>query len=109
MRTFIYHDNIENVSEILANLFNKYTDPHIIDWCLNKNIIDNNNVTNDILRSKDSNFQRFVDAVSSQNFDPTQITLTSNVQTYNQIFPNDRTTLVTFMKFVLGLSYLLLD
>jgi hypothetical protein len=107
MRTSIYYDNIDNVSEILAKFFNKYTDSHIKEWCLNKNII--NNITNNILRSKDRNFQRFVDAVTSQDIDPTQITITSNVQTYQQIFPNDCATLVTFMKFVLGLTYLLLD
>jgi hypothetical protein len=106
MRTSIYHDNIDNLSDILARFFNKYTDPHILDWCLKKNIIKN---TNEILRSKDANFQRFVDAVTSQDFDPTQIILTSNVQIYQQMFPNDRMTLVTFMKFVLGLTYLLLD
>jgi hypothetical protein len=109
MRTSIYYDNIDNVSEILAKFFNKYIDSHIINWCLSKNIIGTNNVTNNLLKPKDRNFQRFVDAVTSRNVDPTQITLTSNVQIYQQIFPNDRTTLVTFMKFVLGLTYLLLD
>jgi hypothetical protein len=108
MRTSIYHDNIDNISSILANFFNKYTNSHIIEWCLNKNII--NNITNNILRPKDRNFQRFVDAVTSQDIDdPTQITITSNVQAYTQIFPNGCTTLVTFMKYVLGLTYLLLD
>src|SRR3954463_3380154 len=109
MRTSIYHDNIDNVSEILARFFNKYTDPHIIHWCLNNNIINNNANANNILMSKDRNFQRFVDAVTSQDVDPTQITLTNNIQTYQQIFPNDRTTFVTFMKFILGLTYLLLE
>ncbi|GET01039.1 hypothetical protein GLOIN_2v1773379 [Rhizophagus clarus] len=106
MRTSIYHDNIENVSEILANFFNKYTHSHIMNWYFNKNIINN---TNEVLRPKDRNFQRFVDAVTSQDVDPTQITLISDVQTYQQMFPNNCTTLVTFMKFVLGLTYLLLD
>ncbi|GET01036.1 hypothetical protein GLOIN_2v1773380 [Rhizophagus clarus] len=109
MRTSIYHDNIDNVSEILARFFNKYTDPHIIHWCLNKNIIDNKATNaNEILKPKDRNFQRFVDAVTSQNVDPTRIILTSNTQTYQHIFPNDRVAFVTFMKFVLGLTYLLL-
>jgi hypothetical protein len=106
MRTSIYHDNIDNVSEILAKFFNKYTNYHIINWCLKKNIINN---TNEILRPKDRNFQRFVDAVTSRIVDPTQIILISDVRTYQQIFPNGCTTLVTFMKFVLGLTYLLLD
>ncbi|GBC37353.1 uncharacterized protein OCT59_003412 [Rhizophagus irregularis] len=108
MRTSIYHDNIDNVSEILANFFNKYTHPRIIDWCLTKNIIVDNN-TNEVLRPKDYNFQRFVDAITSRDLDPTQITLISDVQTYEQIFPNDSMILVTFMKFVLGLTYLILD
>ncbi|PKY41581.1 hypothetical protein RhiirA4_455185 [Rhizophagus irregularis] len=109
MRTSIYYDNIDNVSEILAKFFNRYTDSHILEWCLNKNIIDINNIKNNILRPKDHNFQRFVDAVTNRNVDPTQITPTSNVQIYQKIFPDDRTTLVTFMKFILGLTYLLLD
>ncbi|GBB89249.1 hypothetical protein RclHR1_15930001 [Rhizophagus clarus] len=109
MRTSIYYDNIDNVSEILAKFFNNYTDPLIIEWCLNQNIIDINNVTNNILIAKDRNFQRFVDAVTNQDVDPAQITPTSSVQIYQRIFPNDRTALTTFMKFVLGLTYLLLD
>ncbi|CAB4383827.1 unnamed protein product [Rhizophagus irregularis] len=109
MRTSIYYDNIDNVSEILAKFFNRYTDSHILEWCLNKNIIDINNIKNNILRPKDRNFQRFIDAVTNRNVDPTQITPTSNVQIYQKIFPDDRTTLVTFMKFILGLTYLLLD
>ncbi|EXX59501.1 uncharacterized protein OCT59_003411 [Rhizophagus irregularis] len=108
MRTSIYHDNIDNVSEILAKFFNKYTHSRIKDWCLTKNIIVDNN-TNEVLRSKDYNFQRFVDAITSRDLDPTQITLISDVHTYEQFFPNDRTSLVAFMKFVLGLTYLLLD
>ncbi|PKY19066.1 hypothetical protein RhiirB3_468951 [Rhizophagus irregularis] len=58
MRTSIYYDNIDNVSEILAKFFNRYTDSHILEWCLNKNIIDINNIKNNILRPKDRNFQR---------------------------------------------------
>ncbi|CAB5216643.1 hypothetical protein RhiirA5_406322 [Rhizophagus irregularis] len=103
-RTSIYHDNIDNVSEILAKFLNKYIDPHIINWWLNKN----NNTTSVILRSKDIYFQRFVDAVTSRDFDPTQIKLTSNVRIYQQIFPDDMM-LVNFMKFVLGLTHLLSD
>ncbi|RGB30194.1 hypothetical protein C1646_671888 [Rhizophagus diaphanus] len=109
MRTSIYHDNIDNVSEILAKFLNKYIHPHIINWWLNKN----NNTTSEILISKDIYFQRFVDAVTSRDFDPTEIILTSNVRIYQQIFPDDdhddHMMLVTFMKFVLGLTYLLLD
>src|SRR5262249_13239943 len=105
-RTFIFHDNIYYVSEILANFLNKYTDPPIITLCINKNII--NGVTK-ILNPKDWDFQRFVDAVTSQNIDLTELTLTNNVQIYQQIFPNDRTELVKFMKFILGLSYLLIE
>ncbi|CAB4407928.1 unnamed protein product [Rhizophagus irregularis] len=108
MRTSIYHDNIDNVSEILAKFFNKYTHSRIKYWCLTKNIIVDNN-TKEVLRPKDYNFQRFVDAITSRDLDPTQITLISDVQTYEQFFPNDRKSLVTFMKFVLGLTYLLLD
>ncbi|PKK73005.1 hypothetical protein RhiirC2_847975 [Rhizophagus irregularis] len=104
-RTSIYHDNIDNVSEILANFFNRYMDPHIFNWCQRENVI-NNNMTN-VLKPNDRNFQRFVDAVTSQNIDPTKHTLTENIQIYQQIFPNNFTSLVTFMKFVLGISYLL--
>ncbi|CAB5212292.1 hypothetical protein RhiirA5_428103 [Rhizophagus irregularis] len=107
MRTSIYHDNIDNVSEILAKFFNKYTHPRIIDWCLNKKLIIDNNA-NEVLRSKDRNFQRFVDAVTSQDVDPSIITLTS-IQKYQEIFLNDSMILVTFMKFILGLTYLILD
>ncbi|RGB30191.1 hypothetical protein C1646_765634 [Rhizophagus diaphanus] len=107
MRTSIYHDNIDNVSEILTKVFNKYTHPRIIDWCLTKNIIVDNN-TNEVLRPKDYNFQRFADAITSRDLDPTQIILISDVQTYEQIFPNDSMILITFMKFVLGLTYLIL-
>ncbi|CAB4383825.1 unnamed protein product [Rhizophagus irregularis] len=107
MRTSIYHDNIDNVSEILAKFFNKYTHPRIIDWCLNKKIIIDNNA-NEVLRSKDRNFQRFVDAVTSHDIDPSIISLTS-IQKYQEIFLNDSMILVTYMKFVLGLTYLLLD
>ncbi|RGB30192.1 hypothetical protein C1646_765635 [Rhizophagus diaphanus] len=105
MRTSIYYDNIENVSRILAKFFNKYTHTRIKDWCLSKNIIVDNNI-NEVLRPKDYNFQRFVDAITSRDLDPTQIILISDVQTYEQFFPNDRRSLVTFMKFVLGLTYL---
>ncbi|CAB4388446.1 unnamed protein product [Rhizophagus irregularis] len=104
-RSSIYHDNIDNVSEILANFFNKYMDPHILNWCRSKNVI-NNNTTN-VLKPNDRNFQRFVDAVTSQNIDPTKLTLTNNIQIYKQMFSNNFTSLVTFMKFVLGISYLL--
>ncbi|RIA94273.1 hypothetical protein C1645_818263 [Glomus cerebriforme] len=106
MRTAIYYDNIDNISEILANLFNKYTHPYIINWCQHKNIVDNN-ATN-ILRPKD---RKFVDAVTSQNINITQITLATDTQQmyqmYQQIFSDGHTSLLTFMKFVLGLTYLL--
>ena len=46
---------------------------------------------------------------TSRNIDPTELTLTDNVQKYQQIFRNEHTELVKFMKFVLGLSYLLLE
>ncbi|PKC03430.1 hypothetical protein RhiirA5_503438 [Rhizophagus irregularis] len=104
-RSSIYYDNIDNVSEILANFFNRYMDPHILNWCRRENVI-NNNTTN-VLKPNDRNFQRFVDAVTSQNIDPTKHTLTENIQIYQQIFPNNFTSLITFMKFVLGISYLL--
>ncbi|CAB5382456.1 uncharacterized protein OCT59_003665 [Rhizophagus irregularis] len=104
-RSSIYHDNIDNVSEILSNLFNTYMDPHIVNWCRHGNII-NNNTTN-VLNPRDRNFQRFVDAVTNQNIDPTKIILTDNAQIYQQIFLNNFTSLVTFMKFVLGITYLL--
>ncbi|CAB4407930.1 unnamed protein product [Rhizophagus irregularis] len=60
------------------------------------------------LRSKDRNFQRFVDAVTSQDIDPSIITITlMSIQKYQEIFLNDSMILVNFMKFVLGLTYLL--
>ncbi|GBC06711.1 hypothetical protein RclHR1_00700010 [Rhizophagus clarus] len=104
-RSSISHDNIDNVSEILANFFNRYMDPHITNWCRRENVI-NINALN-VLRPKDRNFQRFVDAVTSQNIDPTKLTLTDSIQIYQQIFPKNFTSLVTFMKFVLGTTYLL--
>ncbi|GBC06715.1 hypothetical protein RclHR1_00700014 [Rhizophagus clarus] len=101
-RTSIYHDNINNISEILANFFNLYI------MNLHEDVINNNNnITNVFLKPKDRNFQRFVDAVTSRNIDPTNLVLTYNIQTYQQIFPNNLTSLVTFMKFVLGITYLL--
>lgn len=106
-RSSISYDNIDNVSEILANFFNNYMDPHITNWYLRENVININ--TSNVLRSKDRNFQRFVDEVTSQNIDPTKLTLTDNIQKYEQIFPNNFTSLLTFMKFVLGLTYLLKD
>ncbi|GBC05295.1 hypothetical protein RclHR1_06160006 [Rhizophagus clarus] len=99
-RTSIYHDNIDNISEILANFFNLYI------MNLHEDVI-NNNATNAFLKPKDRNFQRFVDAVTSRNIDPTNLALTYNIQTYQQIFPNNLTSHVTFMKFVLGITYLL--
>ena len=99
-RFTIYYDNIDHVSEISAKFFNKYMEPRIIDWCRN------NNLTN-ILNPKVREFQRFIDAITSQNIDPTKITLTVNVQNYQQIFPDNLMSLVTFMKFVFGLTYLL--
>ena len=104
-RSSIHHDNINNVSEILANFFNKYMDPRIINWCLHKNIISND--TTNVLRAKDRNFQRFVDLVTSQKIDPKELILTDNIQTYQQIFPNNFISLATFMKFVLGVTHLL--
>src|SRR5437762_1307645 len=100
-RSYISHDNIERVSEISASLFNLYTDPHIINWCQQNQII----VTN-ILNPRDRYFQRFMDSVTSQSIDPTRIILTTDIQIYQQIFPS-LTSFVTFMKFVLGLTYLL--
>jgi hypothetical protein len=104
-RSSISHDNIDNLSEILANFFNRYMDPHIMNWCRRKNVI-NDNVSK-VLNPKDRNFQRFVDAVTNQNIDLTSLTLTDNIETYQQIFPINFTSLVTFMKFVLGVTYLL--
>src|SRR3954470_14763725 len=98
-RSTIYHDNIDRVAEISANFFNKYTAPHIIHWCQRNHIIANN-LTN-ILNPKDRDFQRFIDAITDQNIDPTRITLTVNIKTYQNNFPNNLTSLVTFMKFVL--------
>lgn len=104
-RSYISHDNIERVSEISASLFNLYTDPHIIIWCQQNQIIANN-LTN-ILNPRDRYFQRFMDSVTSQRIDPTRIILTTDIQIYQQIFPNNLTSFITFMKFVLGLTYLL--
>ncbi|GBC06574.1 hypothetical protein RclHR1_06930003 [Rhizophagus clarus] len=107
-RSSISHDNIDNVSEILANFFNRYMeymDPQILNWCRCRNVINDN--TKNILSSKDLNFQRFVDAITSQNINPTNLTLTDNIQAYQRIFPNNLTSIVTFMKFVLGITYLL--
>ncbi|CAB4388445.1 unnamed protein product [Rhizophagus irregularis] len=83
-RSSIYYDNIDNISEILANFFNRYVDPHYLNWCQRENVI-NNNTTN-VLKLNDRNFQKFVDAVTSQNIDPTKHTLTENI-IYQQIFP----------------------
>lgn len=98
-RTSIYHDNIDNVSEILANFFNLYI------MSLHENVV--NNIMTIFLKPKDRNFQKFVDAITSQNIDPTKLALTYNIQTYQQIFSNNLTSLATFMKFVLGITYLL--
>src|ERR1700722_11362368 len=105
IRSSISYDNINNVSEILANVFNKYTHSHIKDWCIRNNVI-HSNATN-VLRPQDRNFQKFIDAVTSQNINITQITLKNNTQTYQQIFSNHNMSLVTFIKFILRLSYLL--
>jgi hypothetical protein len=107
MRSSIYHDNIDNVSEKLADLFNAYMNTNIINWCQRENVIDAN--TSNVLSPKDPDFRRFVDAITSQDVDPTKLTLTDNIQIYQQIFPNNFTSLVTFMKFVLGVTYLLRD
>ncbi|GBC06712.1 hypothetical protein RclHR1_00700011 [Rhizophagus clarus] len=80
-------------------------DPHILNWCQRENVI--NNTTTNILNPRDRNFQRFVDAVTNQNIDPMKLTITDNIQIYQQIFSNNFTSLATFMKFVLGVTYLL--
>ena len=72
-----------------------------------QNIISND--TTNVLRPKDRNFQRFVDLVTSQKIDPKELTLTDNIQTYQQNFPNNFISLATFMKFVLGVTHLLRD
>lgn len=101
-RSTIYHDNIDNVSGILADLFNKYMDPTILNWCRHKNID-----TTSVLNPKDPNFRKFVDAVTSRDIDPKLLTLTNNIEIYQQIFHNNFPSLTTFMKFVLGTTYLL--
>jgi hypothetical protein len=103
-RSSISHDNIYNLSEISANFFNKYTDPHIKDWCQRNHIIANNSAN--ILNPKNPDYQRFIDAVTRKSIDPAQIVLTTNIRTYQQIFPNNLS-FVKFMKFVLGVTYLL--
>src|SRR6266498_277968 len=105
MRSSIYHDNINNVSRISANFFNRYTHQHIIYWCQLNHIIANNSMN--ILNPQSRDFQRFIDAVTSQNVDPTQITLIPNIQTYQQNLSVLSVNLKTFMEFVLGLTYLL--
>src|SRR5687767_2906268 len=100
-RTSIFYDNIDYISEIPANLFNIYTDPHIINWCQQNQIITN------ILNPRDRDFKRFMDSVTSQSIDPNRMTLTDNIEIYQRIFPYNLTSFTKFMKFVLGLTYLL--
>ena len=104
-RSSIFHDNIDHVSERVADFFNKYTDPLIINWCQRESVIDN--TTTLLLKPNDVNFQIFIDAVTCQSVIPTKITLTAHVLIYEQIFPRNHTPLITFMKFVLGMTYLL--
>ncbi|CAB4389442.1 unnamed protein product [Rhizophagus irregularis] len=103
-RSAIYHDNIDNVSGILADLFNKYMDPIILNWCRHENIVSD---TTSVLNQNDRHFQKFVDAVTSQDIDPALLTLTDNIEIYQQIFHNNFPSLVMFMKFVLGITYFL--
>ncbi|CAB5109361.1 unnamed protein product [Rhizophagus irregularis] len=101
-RSTIYHDNIYNVSGILADLFNKYMDPTILNWCRHENID-----TTSVLNPKDPNFRKFVDAVTSRDIDPKLLTLTNNIEIYQKIFHNNFPSLTTFMKFVLGTTHFL--
>ncbi|RIA88816.1 hypothetical protein C1645_825747 [Glomus cerebriforme] len=104
-RSSISYDNITNLSNILANLLNKYADYKIIYWCQQNHVIAKESTN--ILNPQDQDFQRFVDAVTDWNIvpnHPTEITLVSNFQDYQQFLPNE---LINFMKFILGLTYLL--
>jgi hypothetical protein len=103
-RTTIYHDNIDNVSRILANFFNLYIMRIIMGL---HGIVINNDMTNFFLIPNDCNFQRFVDTVTTRDINPMEPTLTHNIQTYQRIFSNNFTSLEKFMKFVLGTTYLL--
>ncbi|RGB35089.1 hypothetical protein C1646_759812 [Rhizophagus diaphanus] len=88
----------------MANLLNKYMDPTILNWCRHENIISDRI---SVLNPKDPNFRKFVDAVTSRDVDPELLTLTNNIEIYQQIFHNNFPSLVKFMKFVLGTTYLL--